>query len=527
MNANYHRLDAEADSDFLARGVTDPFTGTAFRPTNVVVLTADGTVMLRESWEALGGTYAGSSETLDWAAGDGAMTSAPPVAATGAGFKAGPRALPATPAMHASAPEPMPEHVRLRKRPAWVMPLLAVLGVALLVVIGLLVASLLGNRDDAPPPVVEEQTDAAPEVVALAAGVFEGTLGDGDAEANGRYEDRFSFAADSSGRVLSFVLASEDFRPDLVVVGPDGQRYEAEASGDDGNRVVVNNLRGPGRFQVLVTSRETAGEGEYTLRIRQETPIRTLAADGKTVRATLGERSQLDDGIFKDTYEFRVEAEREYTLTVASSAFDIVSTVTDTRGSRVQIGRGGTFTPTENARYRLVVSSRETGQRGAYTVQLKAGPKPERPDANETETAAPAVRALRANSAPISDSLAVGDQRTFTFTGAVGDRVRVDARALGFDPSIVLVGPDGRRISRQGAGERANVSETLATDGTYRVIVSGNGGSGQFQVSLEKTEAPRAADIPRMPGIDEPPPPPAQDDGEDGDGESPPDDLRR
>jgi hypothetical protein len=146
------------------------------------------------------------------------------------------------------------------------------------------------------------------------------------------------------------------------------------------------------------------------------------------------------------------------------------------------------------------VTSREAGKRGAYTVNLDAGPEPE-----EDEADAPVVRALTPNAAPARDSLAAGQQVTYTFAGRVGDRVRVDARALGFSPSVVLVGPDGRRLPGQTDDERATVSETLATAGTYRVIVSGGEASGLFQLSLEKTEAPRAADIPRLPGMDTPP----------------------
>ena len=335
----------------------------------------------------------------------------------------------------------------------------------------------------------------------------EGALADGDAERNGRFEDRYAFVADSSGRVLEFALVSDDFRPDLVVRGPDGQQYEARPVGDEGTRVVVGDLRGPGRFEIVVTSREPAGEGSYSLAIRQETPITTLRADGQTVRATLGERSVLVDGFFRDTYEFPVEAEREYTLAVASSAFEVATTLTGRNGARVTTepeGDAVTFTPTEDGRYRLVVSSRERGKRGAYTVTLTAGPAPE-------DEVPEAPRVLAANAAPLRDSLAVGQQRTYTFTGQIGDRVRVDARALGFSPRLVMVGPDGQRVTGDTDEERASVQGTVATAGTYRVILTGGEGSGLVQLSLEKTEAPRADDIPRMPGLDRPPAPaPAQ-----------------
>ena len=267
---HYHRLDAEADREFLARGETDPFTGVAFRPSNVVVMTGDGTVLLRESWEALGERYEGSAETLAWASGDGATT-APPTPEAPRTARA---PLPAPPRQHAPPPKPMPDHVRERRaKHPWLLPLLGVLAVALVLVVALLIASRMGGPEPVEPVVVEQETPDAPAVFAIEEGVTEGSLAEGDARGSGdRYEDRYAFAADSSGRVLTFVLASDDFRPDLVVVGPDGQRYEAEASGEDGERVVVSNLRGPGTFRLLVTSREPAGEGDYSIRVRQETP---------------------------------------------------------------------------------------------------------------------------------------------------------------------------------------------------------------------------------------------------------------
>ncbi|MEM6325804.1 MAG: hypothetical protein AAF791_01665 [Bacteroidota bacterium] len=523
--AHFHRLDAEADRDFLARGEADPFTGVTFLPTNVVVLTADGTVLLRETWEALGERYEGSGETMPWGTptGDGAQEEEPTVAAPPPPVPApttlaapppaappasvAPAPAPPAPAPRRTASAPPPEEPT-RRRP-WLAAFLWILAIAALVIVALLVFRAFTAEPPSEPVVERVDELQAPEVIEVQAGDIDGTLADGDATVNGRFEDRYAFTADSSGRVLSFVLVSEDFRPDLVVRGPDGQQYEARPSGDAGTRVVIDDLRGPGRFEILVTSREPAGDGAYTLSIGQETPIVALRADDRTVRAVLGEQSVLVDGFFRDTYEFGVEAEREYTLTLASTAFEVVPTLTSANGARVRTEREGdalTFTPSADARYRLVVSSRERAKRGPYTVRLAAGPAPE-PEAPEPP------RILEPNAAPARDSLATGQQRVYTFSGQVGDQVRVDARALGFSPNLVLVGPDGRRVVSDSDEERANVQQTLATAGTYRVIVTGGEGSGLFQLSLEATVAPRADDIPRMPGLDEPPAPEGDDGG--------------
>lgn len=519
--ADLHRLDASADRAFLREGRTDPYTGVAFRPTNTVVVAGDGTVLLRETWDALDGAWHGSTETIPWsrraARGDGAATRRPTVVPT------------ATPTRGPAPPPPPPQ-----KKRRWWVPALAALVVAGVAIGGVWLAGTM--RADEEPVVVEAPAEepalAAPTLIRV--GTVDGELGEGDARGtSGRYEDRFTFAADSSGKILSFVVEAEGFLPDLLVTAPDGRRLDGEALDEDGRRVAVRNVAGPGRYEVLVTSREPLGEGAYTLTTRAETPEVTIAADGRTITARLGERSSFDQGFYRDTYRFRAEKDREYTLQIASAAFRAAPTLTSGgRPAQAERRRDGDavtlrFKPAADATYRLVVTSEGSNQRGQYTLRLAAGPKPQAP--------APAVTPSRsggplaANGAPARDSLGTGATRTYTFAGRVGDRVRLDARATGFAPRLVLIGPDGRRVAADPDGDRASLRETLTADGTYRVQVGSGEGSGLYQVSLESRAAERAADIPRLPGADrprptpppapapEPAPPPAEGEGGSGD----------
>ena len=140
-----------------------------------------------------------------------------------------------------------------------------------------------------------------------------------------RYRDLYTFAADSSGRVLSFTVTSEDFFPDLVVETPEGDRVEAETvdrNDDTGSRTVrVDGLRGPGLYRVLLSSRQPQETGAYSLRLIQQDPIRPLRAGASAVQAELGAFSESADGFFRDRYQFSGPANREHTITVRSSAF--------------------------------------------------------------------------------------------------------------------------------------------------------------------------------------------------------------
>ncbi len=108
------------------------------------------------------------------------------------------------------------------------------------------------------------------------------------------------------------------------------------------------------------------------------------------------------------------------------------------------------------------------------------------------------------------DSLASGENKTYSFRGRIGDRVTVEARGEGFSPALVLIGPDGQRVAGPGSGDRARIRSTLATEGTYRVILSGSG-AGTFSVELAQRAAPTSDDIPRLPGQAPRPPAPTPD----------------
>ncbi|WP_420455613.1 hypothetical protein [Rubrivirga sp.] len=502
--SEFHRLDADADARFLRARVADPLTRVPFRPTNQVVMCgACGLVSLRETWEALGGCPNGHRAAAPWnvaaavAGGDGAAT-APP---------------------RAARPAPVAE-----PRNRWLTPLLLAVGVAGLVVLGVVVFGLLTDRDDA--PVAEAPTPTAeptgPEAVSLAEpGLIEGTLSETDfATADGRYQDLYTFAADSSGRVLAFRMSSEDFYPDLVVETPEGDRVEAELVSEDpdtGTRIVaVTGLRGPGLYRILVGSRVPAQTGAYAFRLVSEDPVRPLAPGGPAVRAELGEFSEQVEGFFRDRYRFSGAGGREHTVTVRSSAFAPVVQLQGPDGAvRGETGRAGgvvtfVFTPAKSGTHTLVVSSQTAGQKGAYSVQLAV--EAERVTAEVPDAT---LRALPTDGRAVADSLAAGETLTYAIRGRVGDRVRLEVRADGFTPSLTLVGPDGTRTPAAPDGDRARLRLTLPSAGTYRVVVGASGGSGLARTTLEQQAAVAADDIPRLPGAggsETPPPPPSDGD---------------
>ena len=499
---DFHRLDARADARFLDAGVADPLTGVRFRPTNqVVICRTCGLVSLRETWEALGGCPNGHDTPGTWSvagalsAGDGAAGSAPPAPR---------RARPA-----AKPPE--------RKRSF--VPWGIALGVAALLV-GVLVGTGLLADDDEPVEIEETPVVVAPsgpEAVSLdGPGVVDGELTAADATSDeGRYRDLYTFAADSSGAVLTFLVTSTDIYPDVLVETPDGERVPGELIDEDddtGARVVsADGIRGPGLYRIVVSSRQPGETGAYSLRLRTEAPSRSLSAGGSATTAQLGQFSELADGFYRDRFRFSGADGREHTITVRSSAFAPVVEVRGPSGAvRGETGRAGgvvtfVFTPSRSGSHTLVVSSRNRRQTGAYSVQLAVADA--EPEAQTLDGGT-----LRGDGRAVSDSLAAGDSRSYRLSGNVGDRVLLEVRANGFTPSLTLVGPDGTRTPASPDGDRARLRLTLPSEGTYRVLVGAAGGGGEYRVTLEQQPAVTSEDIPRLPGVErpgEPAPPPA------------------
>ena len=480
----FHRLDPDADARFLESRTSDPLTGVAFRPTNEVVRCATcGTVALRETWEALDGCPNGHDTPAPWtpaagasASGDGAATRAP------------------------RPPAAPPAQER-----RWLTPLLVAVGVAGCLVLGVFVAGLLTNDDEAPvvtEPVETSDGPSGPEAVAVAApGLIEGALRQTDFEGeDGRYEDLYTFAADSSGRVLSFRASSEAFYPRLVVETPSGARVVAELVDEDPDTqrtvAVAEELREPGLYRIRLSSRQPAETGDYAIRIGSEVPVRAIEP-GATVRGTLGEYSERAEGFFRDRYRFAAADDREYTVTVSAADFAPTVAVEGPGGAvRGETGRAGStvtfvFTPSQEGPHTVVVSSQAAGARGQYRIELAA----------EDPVEEPTFRPLPTTGAAVSDTLAAGATQTFGLEGRVGDRLRIEVRADGFAPSLTLVGPDGARQSAAPDGDRARLRDVvLPTAGTYRVIVGASGGGGTFTVTAEQQAAVEAEDIPRLPG---------------------------
>ncbi len=91
----------------------------------------------------------------------------------------------------------------------------------------------------------------------------------------------------------------------------------------------------------------------------------------------------------------------------------------------------------------------------------------------------------------ISDSLAVGESDTFTFSASAGNvvMIRMSCSSGLLDPEVQLYGPDGTKLYESWGGSTADIVTTgLPTSGTYTIVARDHLGtySGNYNLSLER-----------------------------------------
>src|SRR4029079_17358537 len=132
--------------------------------------------------------------------------------------------------------------------------------------------------------------------------------------------------------------------------------------------------------------------------------------------------------------------------------------------------------------YPVVVEDYGHDNAGAYSVSflnMTAGPF--------TSGSDPDGGAMTSAQVKSGTMSAVGDLDTYTFTGAIGDRVIIDAVATGgasFNTVIALYPPNGGANATYTTGDRLEYQ--LNASGTWTIIVEDNGldAAGSYDMSL-------------------------------------------
>lgn len=213
-----------------------------------------------------------------------------------------------------------------------------------------------------------------------------GSLGPGDAErTDDRYADYYVHQADSVA--FSVLVTSDEFAPDVAVRLPDGTTVAASSLLQTDSRAEVEGLQGPGRFEIVVTSRAARATGAYELAVISQHAADSVYVDGEARLDTLGDGPRRA-GRFERIYGVSTDTDLPVLVRVVSSAFrprvELLGPngrVRDDSWSLERIAQGDSlygvvarYLPGWEAPYRLLVSSEEEGATGPFALEALSVP---------------------------------------------------------------------------------------------------------------------------------------------------------
>lgn len=241
---------------------------------------------------------------------------------------------------------------------------------------------------------------------------------------------------------------------------------------------------------INITLNDSGGVSNNTVvGIGSTTPV----AIGGTVNGILGELTDFTDdlglGYFVDAYTLSGIAGQSVNISLASAVFDTVVIVLTPDGAVTfdDDSGGGTdsslnLSITQNGPYLILVTSYNSGQKGAYTLSL-------------TDNGSLPITPI-AFGVPEADILQGGDTviegyfvDLYEFTATAGTPVTIALSSVDFDAYLILITPSGATEINDDAN--ASTTDSLLTgalleSGTHTIAVStfSPGESGSYNLSL-------------------------------------------
>jgi hypothetical protein len=326
-----------------------------------------------------------------------------------------------------------------------------------------------------------------------------GTLSVGeDTLSSGEYADVYSFAG-LQGESVVIDLRSSDFDPYLILRTPDGRQEENDDHEGDASRSLLSlALPADGIYEVTVTTYRPGETGSYALQIDRQFATETAAGP----RVERGSLSIGDDtlrtGEYVDVYDFDGRPGQHVRLDLTSDDFDTYLILKNPAGEQVEnddADRPGHSVVeselTELGPYRIMVTSYEAGESGAYELVLAL-------ESGGTQTGRSrdvVTLGMGANStgelSPNDGQLETGEYRDiYVFDGSIGDNVAVEMSSTEFDTYIILLTPTGETIENdddEGSTSRSRIDLTLRETGRYRLVATSYkvGATGSYEVALQ------------------------------------------
>ncbi|HEV7228990.1 PPC domain-containing protein [Brevundimonas sp.] len=343
-----------------------------------------------------------------------------------------------------------------------------------------------------------------------------GDLSEGDAVdgEGGHRHDEWRFST-REGQRVDLSLTSTDFDAYLEVWAADsGTEAGPQWSDDDSLGETDARLRftaPAGDWVVRVRGFGSDALGPYALTLTERPPAPRAPRPsairlGQSVGGQLGDRDpEAEDGTPYDAWRLRLRQGDRMLATLTSDAFDPVLRVGEGQGEAfVELAVNdddGTglnsrlvFEAPRDAEYVVRAQSLNQGQ-GDYVLTLAAAP-PQAPAADAV------IGQSHQGELSAADGLDEAGRSAdlWRFSGAAGQRVRIDMSSDAFDTYLELLDPAGGVLAEdddgQGEGTNSRITFTLEADGVHQIRARAfaPGGQGVYALDLSEAAPERAAE---------------------------------
>ncbi len=343
-----------------------------------------------------------------------------------------------------------------------------------------------------------------------------GQLRAGDERLNsGEYADIYTFRG-QAGQHAIIDVRSQQFDTYLMVIAPSGEQVDNDDHEGDRTRSLVSlPLTENGSYRVYVTSYKPGEVGNYTL---------SIDADGAPTGATSLNESgvlqrgdeTLTTGEYIDSYSFEGLPGERVDIDLTSNDFDTYLILVTPSYEQIENddwngNTGRSFIQadlTEAGMYRVVVTTYEPGESGAYRLTMS-------PSGTATTDFQPASDGGPAQVSgrdsveltigrPTSGGLSSGDallvegeyHDIFVFDANAGEDIEIDLQSSEFDTYLVVESPSGQSFENDdfnGSTAQSIVRLTARETGRYRVMVTSYAAreTGQYELLVTTSPAGR------------------------------------
>ena len=373
--------------------------------------------------------------------------------------------------------------------------------------------------------------------VALAIGCAQPAMAQAQLNANGRLEqgdstlesgefyDSFTFEAEV-GQAIDISATSAEFDTYLIVRGPGDARFENDDCAEGStNACIRETASASGTWRVLVTSFEPGENGRYALRGGASGQAGTGGTSTSSTSTSTGSRQQrgtlaagdarLNSGEYQDAFTIEGRAGQRVTIDLASSAFDTYLMLRGPDGSSFDNddaeGGSGTNSRLEvtlpaNGSYRLIVTSYEPGETGAYTLSSSGPAILAASAAGGSAVGSAEGQALRIGQ-PTQGTLADGDPTldsgeyfdVYTLTADPGTPLVVEMQSTQLDTYLAAFGSGGFELSNdddaQAGGTNSRLALTMPDSGSITIAATSYAGGETGRYTLTARAARGAATV--------------------------------